>query len=314
MATKLQEAGARADEDLFPRIARLREQYFTHKPSVCIERALAYTEVFQETEGEPVVIRRAKGLKRTCETKTILIQDDELIVGNAGRKPRTGVLGPEMSNFWFDKELDTLSDRPQDPYLVDEEQKALFREQDPPLLEGQDGHRALAEARAGRHAGARLRDRRHRRRDQDRVGPGRDRPRLRRDPAAEGLGRGAPLGGGAAGGARPGRPGQRREALLPRGGRHQLRGDGHPGAAARGGGAGAGADGDAGARRRARAGRGGLRVDRRGAAAHLPRGAAADLVRADEPDDGAERAVVLAQPHGPVPRPVLPGGRRAAAS
>ena len=28
-----------------------------------------------------------------------------------------------------------------------------------PLLEGQDGHRALAEARAGRHAGARLRDR-----------------------------------------------------------------------------------------------------------------------------------------------------------
>ena len=136
MATKLQEVGARADEDLSPRIARLRKQYFTHKPSVCIERALAYTEVFQETEGEPVVIRRAKGLKRTCETKTILIQDDELIVGNAGRKPRTGVLGPEMSNFWFDKELDTLSERLQDPYLVDEEQKALFRERIHPYWKG----------------------------------------------------------------------------------------------------------------------------------------------------------------------------------
>ncbi len=118
------------------RIARLREQYFTHKPSVCVERALAYTEVFKETEGEPVVIRRAKGLRRACETKTILVQDDELIVGNAGRRPRTGVLGPEMSNFWFDKELDSLSSRAQDPYLVDDEQKELFREKIYPYWKG----------------------------------------------------------------------------------------------------------------------------------------------------------------------------------
>jgi choline trimethylamine-lyase len=136
MATKLQDVDARTGERLPPRIARLRTQYFTHRPSVCLERALAYTEVFKETEGEPMVIRRAKGLKRTCETKTILIQDDELIVGNAGRKPRTGVLGPEMSNFWFDKELDTLSDRSQDPYLVDDEQKALFRDQIQPYWKG----------------------------------------------------------------------------------------------------------------------------------------------------------------------------------
>ena len=118
------------------RIARLRKQYFTHKPSVCVERALAYTEVFKETEGEPVVIRRARGLRRACETKTILVQDDELIVGNAGRRPRTGVLGPEMSNFWFDKELDSLSSRAQDPYLVDDEQKELFREKIYPYWKG----------------------------------------------------------------------------------------------------------------------------------------------------------------------------------
>ena len=146
MATKVEEiqggkvvslpVSAEWEADLMPRIARLRKQYFTHKPSVCLERALAYTEVFKETEGEPMVIRRAKGLKRTCETKTILIQDDELIIGNAGRKPRTGILGPEMSNYWFDKELDTLSTRPQDPYIVDEEQKALFREKIHPYWQG----------------------------------------------------------------------------------------------------------------------------------------------------------------------------------
>ncbi len=118
------------------RIERLRQQYFTHRPSICVERALAYTEVFKETEGEPMVIRRAKGLKRTCETKTILIQDDELIIGNAGRKPRTGVLGPEMSNYWFKKEMDTISTRPQDPYEVGEEQKQLFREKVYPYWKG----------------------------------------------------------------------------------------------------------------------------------------------------------------------------------
>ncbi|HET6476869.1 MAG TPA: formate C-acetyltransferase/glycerol dehydratase family glycyl radical enzyme, partial [Thermoleophilia bacterium] len=91
---------------------------------------------FKETEGEPVVIRRAKGLKRACETKTILIQDDELIVGNAGRRPRTGVLGPEMSAYWFGKEMDTLSTRAQDPYLVDDEQKELFRERIEPYWRG----------------------------------------------------------------------------------------------------------------------------------------------------------------------------------
>ena len=26
-----------------PRIERLRQQYFTHRPSVCVERAVAYT-------------------------------------------------------------------------------------------------------------------------------------------------------------------------------------------------------------------------------------------------------------------------------
>ena len=123
-----------------------------------------------------------------------------------------------------------------------------------PLLAGQDGHRALAQARAGRDAGVRLRDRRDRRRDQDRVGPGRDRARLRRDPAAQGLGRGAPLGRGAAGGARPRRPGERGQGLLPPGRRHQHRGDGHPRASARRRGARAGQDVAAGARRRARAG------------------------------------------------------------
>ena len=137
MATKAREVGASGRVDaLMPRIARLREQYFDYRPTVCLERALVSTAVFRETEGEPVVIRRAKALRRYCETKTILIQADELIIGNAGCEPRRAVICPELSNYWLDKELDTLATRKQDPYQMSEEQKKTFRRDIYPYWKG----------------------------------------------------------------------------------------------------------------------------------------------------------------------------------
>jgi len=121
---------------LAPRIERLREQYFKYRPTVCLDRALVSTVVFRETEGEPIVVRRAKALKRYCETKTILIQDDELIIGNAGCEPRRAVICPELSNYWLNKELDTLATRKQDPYQISEEQKETFRSEIYPYWRG----------------------------------------------------------------------------------------------------------------------------------------------------------------------------------
>ena len=121
---------------LTSRIGRLREQYFNYRPTVCLERALVTTTVFRESEGEPIVIRRAKALKRYCETKSILIQDDELIIGNAGCEPRRGVVCPEISNYWLNKELDTLATRKQDPYQISEQQKEVFRREVYPYWKG----------------------------------------------------------------------------------------------------------------------------------------------------------------------------------
>ena len=118
------------------RIMRLKKQFFSHKPSVCIEGALTATRVFQETESEPMVIRRAKVFRRHCETKTITIQPDELIVGNAGAVARSIHVNPELSNNWFYNELDTMSTRPQDPYQITEEQKRLYREEIYPYWKG----------------------------------------------------------------------------------------------------------------------------------------------------------------------------------
>jgi choline trimethylamine-lyase len=119
-----------------PRVARLREQYLQHKPTLGFSRAVAMTEVFKETEGEAQIIRRAKGLKRACETQKTLIQDHELIIGNAGEKPREGVFAPETSAHWFSQEVDTIHTRPTDPIVVSDGEKKLFWEVIYPYWEG----------------------------------------------------------------------------------------------------------------------------------------------------------------------------------
>lgn len=122
--------------DLKNRIQFLKNQFFTHKPSVCIEGAISKTRVFKESEGESMIIRRAKAFREHCRTKTVTIQPRELIVGNAGAVARSIHVCPELSNNWIINELDTMSTRPQDPYQITEEQKRIYREEIYPYWKG----------------------------------------------------------------------------------------------------------------------------------------------------------------------------------
>ena len=107
----------------------LKEQLLSRRPSICLEGALAKTEVFRETEGEALIVRRAKAFKRHCETKTITIDPRELIIGHPGSRARSAVICPELSNTWICREFDRMPVRDQDPYDVTEEQKRVYREQ-----------------------------------------------------------------------------------------------------------------------------------------------------------------------------------------
>ena len=120
----------------FQRIEGLLDRYFESKPSLCIERAVTYTDVFKETEGEPVVIRRAKAFKRNCQTKSINIMPGELVVGGAASQPRAAIFCPEHASDWLKEELDELSTRHQDPYDVTEEQKEILKDTIFPYWEG----------------------------------------------------------------------------------------------------------------------------------------------------------------------------------
>ncbi len=123
-------------EGLTPRLQRLRNRYLEARPSVSIYRALAFTEVVKNNPGLPPILLRAKAFRRACETAPILIQPEELIVGHPCGKARAGAFSPDIAWRWVVEELDTMSTRPQDPFVISEEDKKVIREEIAPFWEG----------------------------------------------------------------------------------------------------------------------------------------------------------------------------------
>jgi len=110
------------------RIKRIRENIISSKPRVSSERAVLITESYQETKGEPVVLRRAKALDKILKNMTLIIQEDELIVGNIAEGRRICPVFPEMDVGWLERELDTLETREYDQFVVTQKVKKELRE------------------------------------------------------------------------------------------------------------------------------------------------------------------------------------------
>jgi len=108
------------------RVQKARERVLGTKPSIDLENARILTESFMKTDGEPWVVRKAKAFREQCQRKTVFIWDDELIVGCPGSKIRGGILCTDECWPILDSELDTISTRLQDPFLITEDEKRLF--------------------------------------------------------------------------------------------------------------------------------------------------------------------------------------------
>lgn len=110
------------------RIQRLKTALFQNNREISLERALLYTASHQQTEGEPVILRRAKATAYILEHVEISIRDEELIAGNRTVKPRAGIMSPEMDPYWLLKELEQFPTRPQDRFDISEEDKHRYRD------------------------------------------------------------------------------------------------------------------------------------------------------------------------------------------
>ena len=120
-----------------PRIENFRQHYVNAKPEICCERAEIFTESHKETSGEPTPIRRAKAFLAVCRHLSVNIHEGELIVGNVGNIRKGGLLTPEFSWRWVDKEMDSFESRSQDPYYISADQRAFLRKEIFPYWQGQ---------------------------------------------------------------------------------------------------------------------------------------------------------------------------------
>ena len=110
------------------RITRLVDNLFKKKPELSADRAVLLTESYKETEGEPIILRRAKAFKNILDKMPIFIKEDELIVGSTNENPRGCQTFPEFSYSWLDDEFDTIAERSADPFYISEENKQKLRE------------------------------------------------------------------------------------------------------------------------------------------------------------------------------------------
>ncbi|MFZ7103256.1 MAG: glycyl radical protein [Peptococcaceae bacterium] len=118
------------------RIELARQNYIQAKPKISCERARIWTESYRKTEGESVVLRRAKAFRDTCEKIAVTIFPGELIVGVSGEFRKCGLLTPEFSWTWVDREMDHFEKRVQDPYVMTDEQRTFVREKIFPYWKG----------------------------------------------------------------------------------------------------------------------------------------------------------------------------------
>ncbi len=74
---------------------------------ICIEKLRIAVETMAATEGEPMILRRAKVFAGVLERIPIFIEDGERIVGNAASKPMGLEIDPEYF-IWSQEEIDAL--------------------------------------------------------------------------------------------------------------------------------------------------------------------------------------------------------------
>jgi formate C-acetyltransferase len=114
------------------RTEKLRALLMKTVPEISSERVRCYTASYRDTEWEPVIMKRAKALRRMLNCMSLYILDGELIVGNTSKYPRGVELFPEYEVVWIERELDGkpfhFHERPGDRYIIKEEVRSELKE------------------------------------------------------------------------------------------------------------------------------------------------------------------------------------------
>ena len=119
------------------RIKKLREQTLAAKPTISAERALLVTEFYKrpETRGLSMPMQHALAFLHVMETKTIVFNEGELIVGERGPAPKATPTYPEVCIHSL-QDLRYLNDRKKTAFASDDETRRAYAEEIIPFWQG----------------------------------------------------------------------------------------------------------------------------------------------------------------------------------
>ena len=124
------------EKRLSPRLQRLKTAFENARPEVYVERALLVTAAYRESEGAPPAIQRAQAMDYILRQGTVLIKEDELIVGCKTPTPLGSPLYPEFNCKWIREEIDTIDQRFETAFHISEETKRQLKELVIPYWDG----------------------------------------------------------------------------------------------------------------------------------------------------------------------------------
>ena len=125
METALATPGAASDT----RIGRLRERIIDAPQEVCIERARFLTRSMEKHWDTDPLTRMSRALAHILENISVIIRDDELIVGCRTSKRKGAPLFPENKARWLEGDAENFDRREvQRALITDAEKKELLEE------------------------------------------------------------------------------------------------------------------------------------------------------------------------------------------
>jgi pyruvate formate-lyase/glycerol dehydratase family glycyl radical enzyme len=105
---------------------RLKASLLALDREMCVERAVLVTDAYRAHEADPIVLKRANALAKVLREMTLLIADEELIVGHLSNKRRSPSVFPEYSLHWVEYELDAFETRAHNRLRVSPEAKRVL--------------------------------------------------------------------------------------------------------------------------------------------------------------------------------------------
>ncbi len=125
------------------RVFEIIDSFDGKRPIIDIERALYFTQSMKETEGQALVLRWAKALKKVAENITVYIDDKQLLAGRCGCQGRYGILYPELDGDFLGQAVEDLPNRKASPFSIEKKDISVVVNEIAPYWKGKTYHEDL---------------------------------------------------------------------------------------------------------------------------------------------------------------------------